>query len=68
MDYPKYRLWRKNRSSPSSTDSCQGVDLNRNFDIEWGKVSSCVSVPDTVTIVHCSMEVLKIDAVKHIMD
>ena len=30
------RLWRKNRR-PGST--CDGVDLNRNFNIHWGEVS-----------------------------
>ena len=29
------RLWRKNRS-PTSVAWCKGVDLNRNFDINFG--------------------------------
>ncbi|KAJ8683317.1 hypothetical protein QAD02_019109 [Eretmocerus hayati] len=28
------RMWRKNRSK-NSQSSCEGVDLNRNFDIKW---------------------------------
>ncbi|KAI9538377.1 hypothetical protein NQZ68_016419 [Dissostichus eleginoides] len=32
------RLWRKSRSSPPSGNSCLGVDLNRNFNANWGTV------------------------------
>ena len=39
IDYPKYRLWRKN-VSPLGGTSCVGVDLNRNFDFHWSKVLS----------------------------
>ncbi|KAF7214852.1 carboxypeptidase O isoform X1 [Nothobranchius furzeri] len=31
------RLWRKNRS-PGPSSGCYGVDLNRNFDSNWGTV------------------------------
>lgn len=49
---PEVRLWRKNRSpmqctqvstglfTPPSTQCCQGVDLNRNFDWFFGQVGS----------------------------
>uniref|UniRef100_W8BHB0 Carboxypeptidase A4 n=1 Tax=Ceratitis capitata TaxID=7213 RepID=W8BHB0_CERCA len=41
------RLWRKNRS-PSSSSSCYGVDLNRNFNINWnGRGSSTNPCSDT---------------------
>ncbi|KAL8187856.1 UNVERIFIED_CONTAM: hypothetical protein K2H54_057184 [Gekko kuhli] len=33
------RLWRKSRSNTSNSD-CVGVDLNRNFGVEWGTVDS----------------------------
>ncbi|XP_012705978.2 carboxypeptidase O isoform X1 [Fundulus heteroclitus] len=39
------RLWRKNRS-PGPSGDCYGVDLNRNFDANWGTVgvsSNCSS-------------------------
>ncbi|KAM9766988.1 carboxypeptidase O [Menidia menidia] len=39
------RLWRKNRS-PGPSHGCYGVDLNRNFDANWGTVgvsSNCSS-------------------------
>ena len=36
-DYPKYRFWRKNVSHKEGT-SCFGVDLNRNFDVNWSQV------------------------------
>ncbi|XP_072541176.1 carboxypeptidase O-like [Salminus brasiliensis] len=32
------RLWRKSRSSPPAGCSCYGVDLNRNFNANWGTV------------------------------
>lgn len=32
------RLWRKSRSPPPSNSSCYGVDLNRNFNANWGTV------------------------------
>lgn len=32
------RLWRKSRSTPPPGSSCYGVDLNRNFDANWGTV------------------------------
>jgi hypothetical protein len=38
IDYPKYRLWRKNLSG--TDPSCLGVDLNRNFDVHWSKFGS----------------------------
>ncbi|KAH9641512.1 hypothetical protein HF086_017848 [Spodoptera exigua] len=34
----KDRLWKKNRRQVS--DFCYGVDLNRNFDYNWGKQDS----------------------------
>lgn len=35
------RFWRKNRATNYTVgDSCMGVDLNRNFDIEFGTASS----------------------------
>ena len=37
LQYPKYRLWRKN-ASPLNDTECAGVDLNRNFDVGWGTV------------------------------
>ncbi|KAL6115474.1 cpo [Pungitius sinensis] len=40
------RLWRKNRSPGPLGYSCTGVDLNRNFDANWGTVgvsSNCSS-------------------------
>ncbi|XP_018560349.1 carboxypeptidase O isoform X1 [Lates calcarifer] len=32
------RLWRKSRSAPPPESSCYGVDLNRNFNANWGMV------------------------------
>ncbi|KAK2839562.1 hypothetical protein Q5P01_013302 [Channa striata] len=32
------RLWRKSRSFPPPDSSCYGVDLNRNFNANWGTV------------------------------
>ncbi|XP_069011373.1 carboxypeptidase O-like [Embiotoca jacksoni] len=32
------RLWRKSRSLPPPGSSCYGVDLNRNFNANWGTV------------------------------
>ncbi|XP_063070668.1 carboxypeptidase O-like [Engraulis encrasicolus] len=32
------RLWRKSRSTPPEGCSCYGVDLNRNFNANWGTV------------------------------
>ncbi|KAM9346887.1 carboxypeptidase O-like [Symphorus nematophorus] len=32
------RLWRKSRSTPPAGSSCYGVDLNRNFNANWGTV------------------------------
>ncbi|XP_038575872.1 carboxypeptidase O-like [Micropterus salmoides] len=32
------RLWRKSRSIPPPGSSCYGVDLNRNFNANWGMV------------------------------
>ncbi|XP_034549793.1 carboxypeptidase O-like isoform X1 [Notolabrus celidotus] len=32
------RLWRKSRSTPPEGGSCHGVDLNRNFNANWGTV------------------------------
>ncbi|XP_055843286.1 carboxypeptidase B-like [Episyrphus balteatus] len=41
------RLWRKNRSK-TNRQSCRGVDLNRNFDINWkGPGSSTNACSDT---------------------
>ncbi|XP_030023350.2 carboxypeptidase B [Manduca sexta] len=35
------RFWRKNRANGfMENDTCMGVDLNRNFDIDWGTASS----------------------------
>lgn len=36
LDYPKYRLWRKN-VSPTDSLQCSGVDLNRNFNSHWNE-------------------------------
>ncbi len=30
-----YQMWRKNRN-PNAGNSCQGVDINRNYGYEWG--------------------------------
>ncbi|XP_047432448.1 carboxypeptidase O [Mugil cephalus] len=38
FSWTKDRLWRKNRSPGPSPSSCFGVDLNRNFDANWGTV------------------------------
>lgn len=35
-------LWRGNRRDNSGT-SCEGVDINRNFDIAWGTLTSATS-------------------------
>lgn len=35
--YPTYRYWRKNLATLNGTN-CIGVDLNRNFDIDWNQV------------------------------
>ncbi|KAG9271572.1 carboxypeptidase O-like [Astyanax mexicanus] len=32
------RLWRKSRSPPPANCTCYGVDLNRNFNANWGTV------------------------------
>ncbi|XP_030283394.1 carboxypeptidase O-like [Sparus aurata] len=32
------RLWRKSRSAPPAGSHCYGVDLNRNFNANWGTV------------------------------
>ncbi|KAM3861921.1 carboxypeptidase O-like [Diretmus argenteus] len=32
------RLWRKSRSDPPSGCTCHGVDLNRNFNANWGTI------------------------------
>ncbi|CAL1582689.1 unnamed protein product [Knipowitschia caucasica] len=32
------RRWRKSRSSPPAGSGCYGVDLNRNFNANWGTV------------------------------
>ncbi|CAB1329105.1 unnamed protein product, partial [Coregonus sp. 'balchen'] len=32
------RLWRKSRSPPPEGCSCYGVDLNRNFNVNWGMI------------------------------
>ncbi|XP_010737533.3 carboxypeptidase O [Larimichthys crocea] len=32
------RLWRKSRSDPPPNSTCYGVDLNRNFNANWGTV------------------------------
>lgn len=35
------RFWRKNRARGFvANDRCMGVDLNRNFDVDWGTASS----------------------------
>ncbi|CAG7724793.1 unnamed protein product [Allacma fusca] len=36
------RMWRKNRN-PNEGDECKGVDLERNFDIDWGGAGAGVS-------------------------
>ena len=33
--YTSERYWRKNRNTNGGS-SCKGVDLNRNYDIQWG--------------------------------
>jgi len=33
--WTSYRYWRKNRASNLPQSTCIGVDLNRNYDIEW---------------------------------
>ena len=35
--YTRDRFWRKNRSKQRNT-KCLGVDLNRNYDVDWGSV------------------------------
>jgi len=35
-------LWRKNLRDNTRT-SCEGVDVNRNFDIAWGTITSATS-------------------------
>lgn len=34
--FAQTRLWRKSRSAPPPGGSCYGVDLNRNFNVNWG--------------------------------
>ncbi|XP_013115076.2 zinc carboxypeptidase [Stomoxys calcitrans] len=44
----KVRLWRKNRKPTGFSNSsgpCYGVDLNRNFDFEWGETGWNIDVP-----------------------
>nr|XP_018904627.1 PREDICTED: carboxypeptidase B-like [Bemisia tabaci] len=37
FSWSKDRMWRKNRRpGPGNRKDCPGVDLNRNFDMEWG--------------------------------
>lgn len=36
FQYPRYRYWRKNLAKLDGTD-CIGVDLNRNFDVDWNQ-------------------------------
>ncbi|MBN3298907.1 CBPO Carboxypeptidase, partial [Amia calva] len=41
------RLWRKSRSTLPADCTCNGVDLNRNFDASWGTVgvsTNCCSI------------------------
>ncbi|XP_075982310.1 carboxypeptidase B-like [Anticarsia gemmatalis] len=40
------RFWRKNRNTNSGI-ACAGVDLNRNFDINWSQASSNFACSDT---------------------
>ncbi|KAF9821749.1 hypothetical protein SFRURICE_001860 [Spodoptera frugiperda] len=42
----QFRLWRKNRNTNLGV-GCMGVDLNRNFDINWSEASSNVPCLDT---------------------
>ncbi|XP_078119094.1 carboxypeptidase O-like [Sander vitreus] len=44
------RLWRKSRSTPPPGSRCYGVDLNRNFNANWGTVG--VSI-DSCTNTYC---------------
>ena len=37
--YPTFRYWRKNVAALNGTQ-CLGVDLNRNFDVNWSQVNS----------------------------
>ncbi|XP_045487505.1 carboxypeptidase B-like [Pieris rapae] len=41
------RMWRKNRRQNSGWSFCPGVDLNRNFDHQWGTASSSSPCSDT---------------------
>ncbi|XP_063788601.1 carboxypeptidase O-like [Pseudophryne corroboree] len=43
------RLWRKNRS-PHDNGTCHGVDLNRNFDSNWGTIGTSLECEN---IVYC---------------
>ena len=45
LQYPKYRLWRKN-VQPLEGTSCAGVDLNRNFDTHWNEVCTYINLPN----------------------
>jgi len=45
----RYRMWRKSRS-PTSSYSCVGVDLNRNFNYRWGGGGSS---PDPCDETYC---------------
>ncbi|XP_013115075.2 zinc carboxypeptidase [Stomoxys calcitrans] len=50
LEYTHYkeRLWRKNRKPTGFSNSsgpCYGVDMNRNFDFEWGRSGWNIDVP-----------------------
>lgn len=38
-------MWRKNRANPNAR--CPGVDLNRNYDVNWGTASSNSACSET---------------------
>ena len=43
FQYPRYRYWRKNLAKLDGTD-CIGVDLNRNFDVDWNQVCTYIYI------------------------
>ncbi|CAG9782462.1 unnamed protein product [Diatraea saccharalis] len=46
FSHAESRFWRKNRAN-NFVGICAGVDLNRNFDVNWGEASSSISCMDT---------------------
>ncbi|KPP73588.1 carboxypeptidase O precursor-like, partial [Scleropages formosus] len=49
------RLWRKSRSAPPAGCNCNGTDLNRNFNANWGMIG--VS-KDCCSDIYCGSKVL----------